>query len=147
MPRTNQARPCWYCPCLKEHLHEFPLQAIPYTHETYMALISASRTIVVLGLPDLRRVVGSLEMDFRDQGSHGRALNRNIDVFDLQSQAAVRLCKWSRLDLGGSVFDVHVSAAICWSSKVGLLTRCISGRGSHRCITSVTSPRFWKAQA
>ena len=112
MPKTNQARPCWYCPCLKQHLHDFPMVATPYTHDTYMALISASRIIVVIDTPDLYRVVASLEMDFREDGAHGRALNRDIDVFDVRLQAVVRLCKWSRLDLGGSVFDAHTRAAM-----------------------------------
>jgi hypothetical protein len=109
MPKTNQRLPCWFCPVEKCNMHDDELPE-PRTHESYMQEVSTSRVQAAISLEDARRVFAALIFDFRDSGMHGRVCNRNIEVYDVSRQLPVLLKKWDRLELGGSVLDIHCSA-------------------------------------
>ena len=111
MPKTNQKRPCWFCPCSLGQMHA-PRASLPdpYTHASYMEAIAKSLITVSLGISDLHRVFNILVMDARDDGMHGRVLSRNIEVQDLALQTAILLQRWDRLEVAGSCWDVHATA-------------------------------------
>ena len=111
MPKTNQAKPCWFCPVLKCNMHDDELPQ-SRTHDSYMQEINTSRIQATISLQDVHRVFASLIFDHRDNGMHGRVCNRNIEVYDVIRQLPVLLKKWDRLELGGAVLDIHCSAGI-----------------------------------
>ena len=108
MPKTNQKFACWFCPCKKSQLH-CPRGELPatYTHTTYMEAIEKSRRVVAVDSNDLDRIFLQLGFDYREDGMHGRVIGRNIEVLDVRSGELVLLKKWSRLEVGGCIWDTH----------------------------------------
>ena len=109
-PRHNQAICCPCGPCKKEHMRG-PLRSAPYTHETYLQAVRSCQIIVVLDEAQVRRLFDNLMFDPRDNGVHGRAVARDLDVFDSVRQVWVTLLKFDRLELHEDTVDTHGNAS------------------------------------
>ena len=108
MAKTNQKYPCFQCSCLKRNMFG-PMASPRWTHESYMSALSKCRIELHLTRDDAARIWNLLTFDFRKNGVHGRCLSASVTVFDEAAQRDIKLAKWDRLDLGGSVLDVHCS--------------------------------------
>ena len=109
-PRTNQFFFCPKCRCPHSAMHG-PMNHEMYTHEVYLQEVNDCRHIVVVGPADLERILGSISVDTRNEGVHGRALNKALSVYDHKTKSAVALEKFDRLEIGGCIMDTYWSAA------------------------------------
>ena len=109
-PRHNQAICCPCGPCRKEHLRG-PLRVAAYTHETYLHAVRSCQIILTLDQTQTCRVFDNLIYDHRITGMHGRAVARDIDVYDAVKKVWVTLCKFDRLELHEDTVDTHENSA------------------------------------
>ena len=109
MQRPSQEHFCFKCQCCKPDRYKFDAADswIPRTHANYLADVDRSQLVVKLGMDDLRVLFANFVLDARDNGVHGRALARDLQIHDWGTGALVQLKKWDRLEVGGDVTDIH----------------------------------------
>ena len=110
-PRPRQDYPCFKCKAHKLQIFNFDEAWVPWTHEDYVHELQKCLVQVCISQADAHRVFTEMGLDFRADGMHGRTLTRNVTVTDIRTGTAVQLLKWDRLELGGSVQDIHCQVA------------------------------------
>jgi len=111
MQRPNQDNFCFLCQCCKPDRYKFDDADswIPRTTASYLADVDRSQIKVELGMSDLLVLFANFVLDARDNGVHGRALSKDLQLHDCGTGALVQLQKWDRLEVGGHVTDIHTS--------------------------------------
>ena len=108
--RANQEGFCLKCRCNRKQMYNFEdAHAIErWTHESYIAGVTAAQVCVRISEEDAQEVFQHLAFDMRkDKGKHGRVLKKNLVLVDSVSGQFVSLCKWDRLERWGSCIDTH----------------------------------------
>jgi hypothetical protein len=106
MPKTNQKRPCWFCPCKLQDLYAAEIPP-PRTHEQYLTEISMSRTCVTVNKHELELIVAVLVMDRRVESVWGRCIGSTLQVRDAISGLFVKLQKFDRIEMADDCWDIH----------------------------------------
>lgn len=104
MPYTKQAHFCFAGPCQQAQKFE---RVICWTHSDFMVAMQSCRIELLVGHQAIQVIWSVLQFDFRKNGMHGRCVTAMLDVWDYRTNAVVRLLPRDRLDMGGSVRDVH----------------------------------------
>lgn len=123
MPYSNQRFFCWCCPCENKSKYKSVLNQPVHNHETYMAEINSCRIAIRVAQADADAIFNLLVFDTRvDKSMRGRVLCRPIAVRDVVSGILIELLKWDRLELDGSVWDIHCrSDELCGAAPFSLV--------------------------
>ncbi len=109
-PYPNQPRYCFKCNCPKAQAFAFERAAEwrETTSTVYAQELARCISAVEVSKLDCQSIFDNLQWDRRQNGMHGRVLQRDVVVTNGRTGAAITLCKWDRLEVGGSVNDLYV---------------------------------------
>jgi hypothetical protein len=101
--------PCFKCTAKREDIHKYDNAHLWHDkdHSDFTNDVSKLVFRTRLTAEEFEGVWSKSGLDMRKAGLRGRVLKQNVQVFDLHRNMPLELQKWDRIEVGGSVTDVH----------------------------------------